>query len=768
MKLKEIESINKVTVVDLIDALQSEAGIDFESFVYRLFTPEEVYETKQLIEELVQGKFLDEKAKKAKRIELLRDGIEQSDINESRDAKIEVLMNLYEKRKEYKPGVNAEVKRLLLDGRPFMVSINRRETDQMYEFAIIMREKSKKLEDIKSNNLRSLFRECIDKSFYIEDLPSFAKYDELGDAIYKKLLLEFEQEEQLIDRDMEELAEKPYEKVTKRAEEVLEILQDNEDLNDKFYNYTKDYILNNVHYIDADRLLINTATRLIAGLKTVKGEELEGIHVTGITGEKEDAIKSSIYFLREIYKELLRSKKAEDLTHCIYTEDGKPVIEVNLEYIKDFLSRCTEKDYITEEEIKTIHEDIKSGKLPDDLETRRIAGIDIEDLMVLDGEIVTEKDEKVKEKLLTCSSELIDYLKKEKGLSEETIIEMYLDEKLSKDITQSVELSELGDEYYIDTFGKLYEDTLNERDKDKIKKLKAFTELINKKIEDEKLDKYDLFLEFLGNYKEDGILDLYELEVISLEDSIDIAGQDILDKIFTNPNKKLQPAEIRNLYYKNMVTSKKISSLINKLQTIEEKYLTIISIFPDTTDEQIRRFLIDDSIIIESQIQNKSGNKRISKGTGNNDLGNNYKKHLTDSLYRLQLIHALDPTYYEEILGDGHVVIRMPKFGKVMIEKLMDKKGNEGYGAATYVMDEKFYDDNVDEIKIDNEINRKKLVEAAEENNAIRFRHTIKTWGREVKENFVNSGKVQYTLYELNQINNIIQKIINSEREVDY
>jgi len=353
-------------------------------------------------------------------------------------------------------------------------------------------------------------------------------------------------------------------------------------------------------------------------------------------------------------------------------------------------------------------------------------------------------------------------LKKEKGLSEETIIEMYLDGKLCKDVIGSLELSELTEKYYIDTFRKLYEDTLNERDDNKVKKLSTFAELCNKKIKDKKLDKYDLFLEFLENYKEDGILDLYELGIISLEDSIDIAGQDILDKIFTNPNRMIQPVEIRKLYYKKIISIEKISELINKLPTIEEKYLTIISFFPGVKDEQIRRTLKDNVIKVSATLKGDVENSRISNGQGSNVK---WKRIVTDSLYRLQLIQRFDPTCFLRTTSDGHAIIEMPKFKKVVIEKTIDNKGNDGYGASTYIMDKQFYDDNRSQVQKDNKIKRKTLVKAKKENNANKINHD-KNWGKKIKEFFLDLKMVRYTPKDLRKIYYTIQRIENSEREV--
>ena len=329
-----------------------------------------------------------------------------------------------------------------------------------------------------------------------------------------------------------------------------------------------------------------------------------------------------------------------------------------------------------------------------------------------------------------------------------------------------MELAELSDKYYINTYKKLYGETLKDRDLEKIKRFSKFASLCDRASDEGRLDKYDMFLEFMEEYEEDNILDLYKLETISLEECIDYAGTDILDKMFESTNRTIQPIELRKLYYGGILDFKKMSSLINKIPTNEEKYMTIITIFPDEEDSEVRRDLIDNTIAVDSNVQGKGQGKKkgmVDDDNRDDTLGKDYKKHITDSTYRFQLIRNLDDKYYVEMTEDGHVVLTLPKFKKVIIEKLLDKNRQEGYGAATYILDEDYYLSNEEEINQDGRINRTRLVEANKDDEAVKIRHTIRTWGKNVKNYFEALPGTEYTEEESKRIDEIIEKIKDSE-----
>jgi len=771
MKLKDIKSMDDVTLIEILDAIQKEFGTEFEKFLFDMFEPDEAATTKALVDLIMeeQGAFLTEDARKRMRVDMLRESIEQSNINTSSSAKVELLMSIYTSDDKKKSHIIPEVKRLLLNGRNFMVGVQKTDKDGKYDYNIIMNDRPKKVQDIKSSNLRTLSDLCINQILCVEDLPSVLKYEELGEAIFKKLLLEFDQKKDIVAGDIEDLSENAYEKVTIRAGDVLKVLENDEELNDEFNKYFKDFMMNNVHYVDTNKLLLNTATRLIVGIKTKKGETFKDIHLKETDEDPELAMRASLIFLKNIYAELNRNSKARELMYSLYSEDGESIIDVDLDYLKDFLSRCTENNYLSDANIEEIHENIKIGELPENLEERRIANIDVQDLIILSNEFGMQEDKEIREKLIDCSVNLIKYLKEEKGLSEEGIVEIYLDGSLDKGLIENLELAELSDKYYINTYKKLYGEILKDRDLEKIKRFSKFASLCDRASDEGKLDKYDMFLEFMEEYEEENILDLYKLETISLEECIDYAGTDILDKMFESTNRTIQPIELRKLYYGGILDFKKMSSLINKIPTNEEKYMTIITIFPDEEDSEVRRDLIDNTIAVDSNVQGKGQGKKkgmVDDDNRDDTLGKDYKKHITDSTYRFQLIRNLDDKYYVEMTEDGHVVLTLPKFKKVIIEKLLDKNRQEGYGAATYILDEDYYLSNEEEINQDGRINRTRLVEANKDDEAVKIRHTIRTWGKNVKYYFEDLPGTEYTEEESKRIDEIIEKIKDSERLV--
>jgi len=97
-----------------------------------------------------------------------------------------------------------------------------------------------------------------------------------------------------------------------------------------------------------------------------------------------------------------------------------------------------------------------------------------------------------------------------------------------------------------------------------------------------------------------------------------------------------------------------------------------------------------------------------------------------------------------------------------MIEKMLDTKKEEGYGAASYILDENYYIDNEDAIKINGKINRRELSRALKEERAIRIFHVVHKWGEQIKQYFEEVSQSKYTEEEEKAINAAIENIKNS------
>lgn len=772
MKLKDIKSIDDVTLVELLEILEKELGINVEDFLLKMFTRKMEYKIKDLLDLSINEfeEILPSDIEKELKNNKLKTYIAQSGMNNSKKVKEEILLNIYINQPIEKKQTLSEIKNLLLKDKDYLVCVDIENKNGEIKYDIVMNGSAKKVEDIKNANLRNLVKLSINEILSIEDLSSIVKYKSLDEAILEKLLLDFNKKNKILKNSIEDLSEDNTDKVRERIEKIVSELERRKDPEDEneFKQYFKDFLMNNTQYIDTNKLLMNSATRLILSIKTKKGETNKYIHLNETGEEPELAMKTSIYFLRNLYNELKRNTKAKNMIYSLYGKDGEKVIDVYLEYIKDFLSRCTEDNYLTDANIQEIHEKIKAGELPESLEERRIANIDIDDLLNLSKSFELQEDKEGKEKLKECSVDLINYLKNEKLLSDEGIIELYIEGKFSKDILENIELPDISDKYYINTYKRLYGETLNDRNLEKIKKFSRFANYCDNASKNGKLDKYDMFLDFMEEYGEDNILDLYKLEAISLEECVDYVGTDILDKMFESTNRTIQPIELRKLYYDGVLDFNKMSSLINKIPTEEEKYMTIITIFPDEEDSKIRKDLIDNTIVVDSSVQGngKRKGKDIDIDNDDKDKGKNYKKHITDSTYRFQLIKNLDEKYYAEMTKDGHIVLTLPKFKKVIIEKILDKNRQEGYGAATYILDEDYYRENEEEINQEGKIDRTKLVETNKNNEAKKIRHTIRTWGKDVKTYFESLQGTEYTKEESEKIDEIIEKIKNSERLV--
>ena len=135
---------------------------------------------------------------------------------------------------------------------------------------------------------------------------------------------------------------------------------------------------------------------------------------------------------------------------------------------------------------------------------------------------------------------------------------------------------------------------------------------------------------------------------------------------------------------------------------------------------------------------------------------------ITDSTYRFNLIRLFDPKYFMEMSADGHVIIKLPNFKKVMIEKILDTKKQEGYGAASYILDEDYYIENESEIKMDGRINRRELSKALKVDKAVRIFHVVDKWGEQIKKYLEEVSNTKYTGEVEQAINAAIESIRNS------
>jgi len=756
MSIKNFKTIDDGSIWEILKAISEETGIGIEELIEEVIGINDGL--KKTLEAIPTG------APATLRREILKREMINLEKHLDKPYKISIVLELYKKLKDTKYPIKNDLKRLFLDGANYTLTIKPKEKDG-FNYEIITREKQQKFDDlIFKPKLKVFLEEVFDQVVNIVDLANIIKEDYEESTIIDKTLLELATEKKIIDTtgafskdkdNMEVLAEIKMQ-LYKKLDEDEEFLREGD-------ARVSSYIKENMQFIDINKFLLMAATRLIIGMKVASGEKIEGI--TLCDHKQGETTKNTKIFIENIRSELKerakRNSKVKDLTQSLYNSEDEEIIKVDLKYIDSFLKRFIEDRYITDAEIEEVHRKLaEEGAMPDSKEMYEIAGIGIKDLENISETIEDEKDLVKKEILISSAKELIKYLKETKGLSDEKIIEMYINGVLSQELALDLDFE---DEYYIDTFKKLYEENSKEKTPEKTKRLNKFSALCYELSEQGKLDKEELLLEFMESNDKENVYDLYTMGAISLEDCFECIGIEALEKIFAGGNITVQPAILKKMYDSGKLDIKNMVNLINKIPSKEEKYLLIINIFPE--ELEIRQEIINKTIDVDFGLMTKAITKtKRKKEDETRPEGINFKRHITDSAHRFNLIKNLDVNYYMEMSKDGHVILTLPKFGKIIIEKILDTQNENGYGAATYVLDEKYFDDNEDKIRSAGKINRSVLVEAHKDGNATKFSHSVKTWGDKIKKFFEKISGIPFTDEENKKLDEIIQKIKDSEK----
>lgn len=790
MSSKNIASFDKCTATDIIDYFDDIIGNDLEEIIYSLYDARLENSDKAYIDDFINTTNLTNINEISKlRKNMIYRLLQQSTQNQDENIKFKILYEIYARYRTQltKPENKNKLKKLrdiILEDREAVVLSHHDKGKLRYD--IITRDEPKSIDSIVNNQTRELIEIALDSIAALEDLDQIIKYPMLASNIIRKCLIEFMYELGARNSDVEEVTQEPVFKDNNKIlniEELKTIMGDQEILN-LFNLYVLDYLRHNLQFIDTDTLLKNSVARLILGIRINSGEEIEEIELKENFEEEEvqSAMRNSIRCLKKFYNELEKRPNSRNGAYQISGRDGREIITIDMDYIEQFLQRCTQYKYFTDEDIELIHNQIKQGIIPEDMQVRQIANISIDDLVTASKSYEsTEEDEEKKAKLLSCSLELIKYLRETGAISnDEKLLEMYLNGELNIDILDSVEMPEILEENYIEKFKTIYEET--EKDDEESthkKKLIRYSELYKRLMSETKLDKDNLVEKLVEQYGEERgnkiLIDLYNLGMINLEDCINWAGTDILKNLFEMENRNIQPNQINNLYHNNILSINEIADLILMIPNVEERYITIASIFPEMSESEERQELIYKTIKVEKALNNKT--KTDGNGIIHPVIPTDYNKHITDSTYRFNLIRLFDKEYFMEMTADGHAIIKLPKFKKVMIEKMLDTKKEEGYGAATYIVDEDYYLANEDDIKVEGKVNRKELIRALKMEKADRFSHIVEqsdgkenknkkrvSWGEQLKRYFTGLSQSRYTEEEEKEIDNAIENINNSVR----
>lgn len=683
-------------------------------------------------------------------------------MNNDNNFKMRIISNIY---RNYSKVMGAkelsELKRMILGDKKY--AILKFDIDDnssgIYDYEIITKENRRKITSIKNDTSRSL----IEHSFEIADTGDLesiidSKFSKgMFSIIMRKITNQFFIEQKgLSVQELKKIIE------DEKFDEIVE------EYEDEFKQAALEYLKNNLQYVDITDLLLNSAARVMLGIKLGKKEQIRGIRLNENNSGK---LEISIEYLRQLYKEL-QKREYKDTSYGIFLEDGSEVMHADKESIRKFLGRCTRDDYVTDKDIEAIHEQILNGVLVEDVQKRKITNINVQDLINASKSYNAKTDADDKARIMQCCIELTEYLKDNEDITDEDILNMYLEGKLNLELTRNIDMSEFSEEYYNEKFKLLYEEMLystewsdqskgiRDLQTEEAKRLSRFSTLYKHLMEDKKVDVESLIEKLINANGEDYGLDimddLYDLNLVTLEKCVDWIGPSILFKQCEKG--KLPPTKVRELYQIGTIDLDIIASIVNKSPNITQKFMLIGSIFPEESEEDKdnRRYLIGECLTIDQEIVSNGEAKGRSGKKGEK---NKYQKHITDPFDRMSLISALDKDYYFEMTLDGHVIAHLPNFQEVIIEKILDKSGDPSYGAATYILDEEYYNKNKSKIIKNGKVCRKEIIKDIDLKEVSRIIHFVDTWGKDIKTHFGIEEGSRWSEEDLMKIEEAIERI---------
>lgn len=765
-----MKKLEDYTVIELLNMYKDILEPNIESIMCSMFykeNPKNNNFKKMIDEEVEDMKFFGEDKYLKERSKIAYDQTcfifsRDQGMNDDNNIKISILLELYSRAsKTMQPKQLQKLANFILGERKVVIYKHlSQEYSGVEDTLIVTREKQERLQAISDRQYRDCLRDTIDESIAIGTIESSLKA-EYGEAVLRAIISKL-----YIEFFLKQNRMKPREFNEKRQNNEFEKMFDEDDgLREEFSLLLSNYLCNNLQYLDKETVMISTVTRIILGIKIFKGEEFEGIRL-GKTAPNASA-KQSIKFIKRVY-EALKKNNCKEVGYSIFSKEGNEIIHIDMQGIEDFLGRCTEDTYLTDNEIEEIHKNASEGNLTDDIEKRKIAKLNLDDLISANKNYEEKEDESLeKEKILESNIELAKYLLSEEITNKQEILECFMQGNINLELISKIEIEELTEEFFNDKFKNLYFEMVFSQESDEANKtLNKFSTLYSTLLKNNKIsvnedELIDDLVSVLGNeFAAEILADLYNLGVITIEKGIEWVGTDILFEEYKRGN--LKPGEVRRLYEDKIINLDGIANVINKLPENGDKFMIIGSIFPEETEEDrdTRDLLIDECLKIDSGIDNgKPGNGRKNGENKTND----YYKHITDPFARISLIKALDKDYSFEMTGDGHAIVKLPSFGKVIIEKMLNKNREPSYGAATYILDEKYYDDNKFRIKKDDKISRHEIIKDIESNKVTRIIHSVKTWGADIKEYFLQTKKVEWSENEIEVIDDAIGRVKRSD-----
>ena len=361
-----MKTIDEYTVLELIERYKDVIGEDIENFLC-----DTIYEGRHTeeLKEAIGIKAIIKNDKKA-RIKAVYSVLKElfgnvKEINESADLKKDLLAQIIERYPDrIKARTKKEMKELILEGKSAEVyKYPSKKYKGVDEYKIITDEDPKSTESIYDSRERRFFEQVIDE-VSINDLEAVikSKYKErLMDVIMKKVSTNYFLEKKKI-------TPKEYLELYKRGRQeddqervVIEFSQENaeRDVN----QILREYLKTNFHLVDQETLLLNAAAKLMLGIRLIQGEKICNVSIRDVAkSEETEKIQASIISLERISRELKKNKYSRDVVYNVKDENGQEIITTDKQGIDDFLEKCTDTKYLSDEYIEKLHEDLSKGK----------------------------------------------------------------------------------------------------------------------------------------------------------------------------------------------------------------------------------------------------------------------------------------------------------------------------------------------------------------------------------------------------------------------
>lgn len=759
-----MKSLDKLTLMQIIDRYKDIVGEDLEDFICTILNNDKTSEEfrKAIDSRTIRNNSNKERQKIAYQIisDVLKDNA--SKINNDTQFKRKVTSEILRKYStKIKTGTKQEIKKFLLKGNPIEVYEFLSEKYQgMSDYQVITEDDKKSVDSIYDEKQRRLF-EALITAVTLSDIESIikSKYGEIAiPVMMRNVAMKY-----FIDN--KKMSIRDFKNLYKNDEIVIDA--EDKEAEQEIVQLIKEYISENFQLVDKESLLLNTAAKLMLGLRVYGGEKIDNILLLQIDeDEKKQKAENSILSLKRIYNELVKGKY-EGKKHAILDDYGNVITEIDINDLENFLLRCTNTNYISDINIKKIQENLSNGVFPENLEELKIAGIGLEQVTNILKNYEQEEDEEKKGNLLTSANALVKYLLRNSDVKKEDVIDLYINGNANLELIKTMELDELPKEYFDTRFVELFGEDVYLDTPESNAKLKRYGNLYAMLKEQNQIDTTtdDLVENLSTMFGEEFIPnimgELYKIGVANIEEALQWLGGEFLNEQYKQEN--LKPVEIRNLYDSGIIKHDELVSMIKLLKDNTEKFMVISSLFPEQESIDIRQELSERCLDLgEGAKEEEKGTKRRKRDEKSKD----YNKYITDPVSRFMLMKLLDKEYSFKMTLDGHAIMYLPNHEKVIIEKMLDKDGRPDYGAATYVLDADYFERNKNAIVEIDKIRRGNLSGNLSSKSVEKLIHSATGWGKGIKKVFEINEETK-TPEELKQIEEAIETVEKSRKKIE-